>query len=137
MRARRYFQRAGKKITINGSDTTGYDKIKKIRLPKRWWQLMEQVLIGATWLMMKLQPTWLLWLSQTQSRTGLGFTSYNVVAPPPTGLFAPLTIDLSNTGLEEFQHPEFKGYGPKDSKSICIDTSNEIKKAPDAPIIKD
>nr|GEU32230.1 putative ribonuclease H-like domain-containing protein [Tanacetum cinerariifolium] len=70
-------------------------------------------------------------------RTGLGFTSYNVVAPSPTGLFAPSTIDLSNSGLEEFQHPEFKGYGPKDSKNICVDISNDIKKAPDAPIIKD
>ncbi|GKD88620.1 ribonuclease H-like domain-containing protein [Tanacetum coccineum] len=28
MRARRYFQRTGKKITINGSDTSGYDKSK-------------------------------------------------------------------------------------------------------------
>nr|GEV88699.1 hypothetical protein [Tanacetum cinerariifolium] len=28
MRARRYFQRTGKKITINGSDTAGYDKTK-------------------------------------------------------------------------------------------------------------
>ncbi|GKA02556.1 putative ribonuclease H-like domain-containing protein [Tanacetum coccineum] len=28
MRARRYFQRTGKKITINGSDTAGYDKSK-------------------------------------------------------------------------------------------------------------
>nr|GEV05353.1 ribonuclease H-like domain-containing protein [Tanacetum cinerariifolium] len=53
------------------------------------------------------------------------------------GLFAPPTIDLSNSSLEEFQHPEFKGYGPKDSKSGCVDTSNEIKKALDAPIIKD
>nr|GEY63561.1 ribonuclease H-like domain-containing protein [Tanacetum cinerariifolium] len=71
------------------------------------------------------------------SRTSLGFTSYNAVAPPPTGLFAPPSIDLSNFGLEEFQHSEFKGYGPKDSKSVCIDTSNEIKKDPDAPIIED
>nr|GEV48339.1 hypothetical protein [Tanacetum cinerariifolium] len=70
------------------------------------------------------------------SRIGLGFTSYNVVAPPSTGLFAPPTIDLSNSGLEEFQHLEFKGYGPKDSKSIYVDTSNEIKTAPDASIIK-
>nr|GEY88977.1 ribonuclease H-like domain-containing protein [Tanacetum cinerariifolium] len=60
MKERRYFQRTGKKITINGSDTAGYDKTKE------WWQLMEQVLIKATWLMMKLQPTWLLWLYQTQ-----------------------------------------------------------------------
>nr|GFA45653.1 hypothetical protein [Tanacetum cinerariifolium] len=53
------------------------------------------------------------------------------------GLFAPPTIDFSNSVLEEFQHLEFKGYGPKDSNSFCVDTSNEIKKAPDAPIIKD
>nr|GEW57696.1 retrotransposon protein, putative, Ty1-copia subclass [Tanacetum cinerariifolium] len=71
------------------------------------------------------------------SRTGLGFTSYNAVAPLPTGLFVPPFIDLSNFGLEEFQYPEFKGYGPKDSKSVCVDTLNDIKKAPDAPIIED
>nr|GEX54916.1 hypothetical protein [Tanacetum cinerariifolium] len=53
------------------------------------------------------------------------------------GLFVPLTIDLSNSGLEEFQHPEIKAYGPKDSKSVCVDTSNDIKKAPDALIFKD
>nr|GEU59867.1 putative ribonuclease H-like domain-containing protein [Tanacetum cinerariifolium] len=44
-------------------------------------------------------------------------------------------IAFSNS--EEFQHPEFKGYGPKDSKSVYIDTSNEIKKVLDAPIIED
>nr|GFA86096.1 ribonuclease H-like domain-containing protein [Tanacetum cinerariifolium] len=70
-------------------------------------------------------------------RTGLGFTSYNAIAPPPTRLFAPPTIYLSNSGLEEFQHPEFKRYGPKDSKSVYVDTLNETKKAPNAPIIKD
>ncbi|GJT90959.1 ribonuclease H-like domain-containing protein [Tanacetum coccineum] len=32
---------------------------------------------------------------------GVGFASYNVVAPPPTGLFAPLTIDISISGIEE------------------------------------
>ncbi|GJR81346.1 hypothetical protein Tco_0152131 [Tanacetum coccineum] len=36
---------------------------------------------------------------------------YNVVAPLPTGLFAPPTIDLSTSGLEEFKQPEFEGYG--------------------------
>ncbi|GJS76629.1 ribonuclease H-like domain-containing protein [Tanacetum coccineum] len=56
------------------------------------------------------------------SRKGLG---YNDVPPPPTGLFAPPTIDLSYYGLEEFQQPEFTGYGPKASKSVCVDTSNE------------
>nr|GEU45692.1 hypothetical protein [Tanacetum cinerariifolium] len=71
------------------------------------------------------------------SKTGLGFTSDNDVTPPPTGLFAPPTIDLSNYILKEFKQPEFEGYGPKASKSGSVDTSNKIKKAPDAPIIID
>ncbi|GKG25937.1 hypothetical protein Tco_0399083 [Tanacetum coccineum] len=58
----------------------------------------------------------------------------NAIPPPPTGLFAPPTIDLSNSGLEEFQQPEFEGYGPKASKSAYKDTSNEVKKTPDAPL---
>ncbi|GJZ04581.1 hypothetical protein Tco_0537856, partial [Tanacetum coccineum] len=41
---------------------------------------------------------------------------YNVVPPPPTGLFAPPTIDLSNSSLKEFQHPEFEGYRFKANK---------------------
>nr|GEX03362.1 copia protein [Tanacetum cinerariifolium] len=39
--------------------------------------------------------------------------------------------------VQEFQHPEFKGYGPKDSKSVYVDTSNEIKNVLDALIIED
>ncbi|GJT49786.1 putative ribonuclease H-like domain-containing protein, partial [Tanacetum coccineum] len=49
------------------------------------------------------------------NRKGVG---YNVIPPPPTGLFAPPTIDLSNSGLKEFQQPEFEGYGFKDNKSV-------------------
>nr|GEV75646.1 ribonuclease H-like domain-containing protein [Tanacetum cinerariifolium] len=66
----------------------------------------------------------------------LRFTSYNAVAPPPTGLFAPSSVDLCNFGLKEFKQHEFKGYGPKASKIVSVDTSNEIKKAPDSLIIK-
>ncbi|GKE54008.1 hypothetical protein Tco_1489164, partial [Tanacetum coccineum] len=40
------------------------------------------------------------------SRKGVGFVNYNAIPPSPTGLFAPPTIDLSNSGLEEFQQPE-------------------------------
>ncbi|GJY34987.1 ribonuclease H-like domain-containing protein [Tanacetum coccineum] len=70
------------------------------------------------------------------SRKGVGFVSYNAVPLPPTGLFAPPTIDLTNYSLEEFQQPEFEGYGPKASKSVCKDTSNEVEKTPDAPLDK-
>nr|GEY54396.1 hypothetical protein [Tanacetum cinerariifolium] len=38
------------------------------------------------------------------------------------GLFAPPSIDLSNSGLKKFQHPEFKGYGPKDNGTkTCVE----------------
>ncbi|GJX59935.1 ribonuclease H-like domain-containing protein [Tanacetum coccineum] len=49
------------------------------------------------------------------NRKGVG---YNAVPPPPTGLFVPPTIDLSNSGLEEF----------KVSKSVSENSSNEVKK---------
>ncbi|GJT07935.1 ribonuclease H-like domain-containing protein [Tanacetum coccineum] len=37
---------------------------------------------------------------------------------------------------EEFQQPEFEGYGPKPSKSVSEDTSNEVRESPDAPLVK-
>ncbi|GJT81701.1 retrovirus-related pol polyprotein from transposon TNT 1-94 [Tanacetum coccineum] len=72
-----------------------------------------------------------------KSRKGVGFVSYNVVPPPPTGLFSPPNLDLSNSGLEEFQQPEFEGYGPKTSKSVSEDTSNEVRESPDASLVKE
>ncbi|GJU71374.1 hypothetical protein Tco_1262779 [Tanacetum coccineum] len=67
----------------------------------------------------------------------LGFANYNAVPPPCTGLFAPPTLDLSNSGLEEFQQPEFEGYGPKISKSVSENVSNEVRKSPDAPLVEE
>ncbi|GJV85155.1 putative ribonuclease H-like domain-containing protein [Tanacetum coccineum] len=51
-------------------------------------------------------------------------------------LFSPLKYDLSNSGLEEFQQPKFEGYGSKPSKSVCEDTSNEVRGSLDAPLIE-
>ncbi|GJV00804.1 putative ribonuclease H-like domain-containing protein [Tanacetum coccineum] len=65
------------------------------------------------------------------SRKGVG---YNAVPPPPTGLFAPSIIDLSYSGLEEFQQPEFEGYG---SKSVYVDTSNKVKKTSDTILVEE
>ncbi|GJU17109.1 ribonuclease H-like domain-containing protein [Tanacetum coccineum] len=72
-----------------------------------------------------------------KSRKGLGFVSYNVVPPPHTGLFAPPTLDLSNFGFKEFQQPKFEGYGPKISKSVSENVSNEVRKTLDAPLVKE
>ncbi|GJU87900.1 transposase, Ptta/En/Spm, transposase, Tnp1/En/Spm-like protein [Tanacetum coccineum] len=137
MRTRRFFQKTSRNITINGSDTAGTgikDSSWKEHNVEETFQamllLMELVLTGAIWQMMKSLQTWLLWLFQTSDldkligsqitdngRKGVGFVSYNVVPPPHTGLFSPPTIDLSNSGLEEFQQPEFEVYRPKTSKS--------------------
>ncbi|GKD35739.1 ribonuclease H-like domain-containing protein [Tanacetum coccineum] len=72
-----------------------------------------------------------------KSRKGLGFVSYNAVLPPTTGLFSPSNLDLSNSGLEEFQQPEFEGYEPKTSKSVSEDTSNEVREPPDASLVEE
>ncbi|GKD52336.1 putative ribonuclease H-like domain-containing protein, partial [Tanacetum coccineum] len=71
-----------------------------------------------------------------KSRKGMGFVSYNDVPPPLTGLFLPPKLDLSNSGLEEFQQPEFEGYGPKTSKSVSEDISNKVRESPDAPLVE-
>ncbi|GKB30225.1 ribonuclease H-like domain-containing protein [Tanacetum coccineum] len=69
-----------------------------------------------------------------KNKMGLG---YNVVPPPLTGLFAPPSIDLSNSGLEKFKQPEFEGYGVKVNKDVSENVSKEVKKNSDAPIIED
>ncbi|GKB50168.1 putative ribonuclease H-like domain-containing protein [Tanacetum coccineum] len=72
-----------------------------------------------------------------KSRKGLGFVSYNAVPPPPTGLFVPPNLDLSNYGLEEFQQPEFEGYGPKTSKNVNEDTYNKVRESHDASLVEE
>ncbi|GJS44755.1 ribonuclease H-like domain-containing protein [Tanacetum coccineum] len=146
MRTRRFFQKTGRKITINESDTAGYDKSKvecfnchkmghfareKMQRTYSWWiidgestpHLGFDVPVGSQ--------------IPDKSRKGVGFVSYNAVQPPPIGLFSPLKFDLSNSGLEEFQQLEFEGYGPKPSKSFSEDTSNEVRESLDAPLVEE
>ncbi|GKD84398.1 hypothetical protein Tco_1355552, partial [Tanacetum coccineum] len=56
---------------------------------------------------------------------------------PPTRLFLPLKFDLSNSDLEEFQQPKFEDYGPKTSKSVSEDISNEVRESPNVPLVKE
>ncbi|GJY91626.1 hypothetical protein Tco_0506822 [Tanacetum coccineum] len=55
----------------------------------------------------------------------------------PTRLFSPPNLNLSYSGLEEFQQPEFEGYGPKTSKSVSEDISNEMREFPDASLVEE
>ncbi|GJY15983.1 hypothetical protein Tco_0386405 [Tanacetum coccineum] len=52
-------------------------------------------------------------------------------------LFSPPNLDLSYSGLEEFQQPKFEGYGPKSSKSVSKDISNKVRESSDAPLVEE
>nr|GEV29559.1 ribonuclease H-like domain-containing protein [Tanacetum cinerariifolium] len=60
-------------------------------------------------------------ISVLKIKKGLGYESYHAVPPPPTGLFSPPKLGLSISGPEEFQYPEFEGYGSKTSKNVSED----------------
>ncbi|GKC47570.1 hypothetical protein Tco_1065292 [Tanacetum coccineum] len=66
------------------------------------------------------------------NKKGLG---YNVVPPPPTGLFAPPIIDLSHTGIEKFKEPEVVGYGVKVDKCVSETSPIVVEKKTVVPII--
>nr|GEU64309.1 hypothetical protein [Tanacetum cinerariifolium] len=124
-------QKTGRKITSNGSNTARYDKSKVECSVSTNWDTLQG---SADNLRTKITGTRI--KTALEGLKGVGFVSYNDVSPPPTGLFSPPKLDLSNSGLEEFQQPEFESYGPKTSKSVSEDIPNEVKKSPDAPLVK-
>ncbi|GJT53889.1 ribonuclease H-like domain-containing protein [Tanacetum coccineum] len=64
-------------------------------------------------------------------------SSKAMLAMNGAGLFSPQNLDLSNSGLEEFQQLKFEGYGPKISKSVSEDTSNKVRESPDALLVEE
>ncbi|GJV71504.1 hypothetical protein Tco_1491499 [Tanacetum coccineum] len=107
-------------------------ELEKVKLEKESYQLKIENFENASKSLDQLLGSQII----DKSRKGVGFVSYNVVPPPHTGFFSPPKIDLSNSGLEEFQEPEFEGYGPKTSKSASEDISNEVRKSNDAPLVE-
>ncbi|GJW25471.1 hypothetical protein Tco_0039282 [Tanacetum coccineum] len=106
MRARRYYQRTGKKITINGNDTLeGLVNVERNSFKGNGGYSMELVCLELHGSMRE--------------------------SPLPHGTYGFLRL------LTEFQQPEFEGYGFKANKGVCENSSNEIKKTTDAPIIED
>nr|GEW89237.1 hypothetical protein [Tanacetum cinerariifolium] len=139
IRARRYFQKTGKKITINGSDTAGYDKTKVEcfnchKMGHFTWEYRSHRNQESRPRNQDGSRKTVI-MEDTSSKAmmiidGAGFDwSYMADDEVPTNM---ALMDFSDS-----EHPEFKGYRPKASKSVSVDTSNVIKKDPDALIIKD
>nr|GFB93715.1 hypothetical protein [Tanacetum cinerariifolium] len=150
MRTRRFFQKISRKITINGSDTAGYGKSKvecfnchklrhfarKCRGPRNQESRNRNQDSSRKTI-----------VEETSSKAmvaidGAGFDwSYmvddEVLANMALIAFSDFELDFSNSSLEEFQQPEFEGYGPKTSKSVSKDIYNEVRESHDAPLVKE
>ncbi|GKF32073.1 hypothetical protein Tco_0101871, partial [Tanacetum coccineum] len=77
--------------------------------------------------------------SQITDKSKKGF-GYSVVPPPhPLIYYRPNKLDLSYFGLDEFKEPEFKGYGPENSKkeSNIVKVSDNSKENSDKSLVKE
>nr|GEV76980.1 hypothetical protein [Tanacetum cinerariifolium] len=129
--------------TLRDSKISGLkSELEKLKKEKESTQLKLEIFDHASKSLEKLTGSQI----TDKSRKGMGFESYNVVPPPPTRLFLPLNIDLSYSGLEEFQQPEFESYRPKSCKIESKNTSENIpnelkestkvKESSDVPLVK-
>ncbi|GJW79902.1 hypothetical protein Tco_0143877 [Tanacetum coccineum] len=157
MRTRKFFQKSDRKITINGSDTAGYDKskvecfnyhklghfVREYRGPRnqdnrsrnqdssRRTINVEEISSKA---MLAIDGAGFDWSFVADEEVP---TNMALMAFLDSELCSPPNLDLSNSGLEEFQQTKFKGYGPKTSKCVNKDTSNKVRESFDAPLVEE
>ncbi|GJY78937.1 putative ribonuclease H-like domain-containing protein [Tanacetum coccineum] len=79
--------------------------------------------------------------SQITDKSKKGF-GYSAVPPPHPLIYnRPNKLDLSYSGLDEFKEPEFKGYGPENSKKesnvVCENQSDNSKENSDKSLVKE
>nr|GEY80809.1 hypothetical protein [Tanacetum cinerariifolium] len=155
IRAKRFFKKTGKKITINESNIAGYDKarvecfncyskivvlknkLEKISKEKDDLDNKIKKFKNASQSLDKLIGSQI----TIKSKRGLGYVSYNAVPPLHTGRFSPPRINLSHTGLPEFVEPSVESYGIKPiqvvTQTSSVKISKPVKENNGAPIIED
>ncbi|GKB56681.1 hypothetical protein Tco_0912867 [Tanacetum coccineum] len=149
MRARRFLKNTGRKLTINGNETIGFDKSKveyynchKRRYFARDSLVSCDVLGGYNWSdQAEKGPNYPLMAYSSSSSDSeivdnckkcLGYEKYNAVPPPYTRNFMPPTPDLSFTGLDEFVNkPVVK------NRKSDEEVSKVVRKFDDSLIIED
>ncbi|GJW53430.1 putative ribonuclease H-like domain-containing protein [Tanacetum coccineum] len=77
--------------------------------------------------------------SQITDKSKKGFRYCAVPLPHPLIYNRPNKLDLSYSGLDEFKEPEFKGYGPENSKkeSNIVKESDNSKENSDKSLVKE
>ncbi|GKC37096.1 hypothetical protein Tco_1049480 [Tanacetum coccineum] len=166
VRAKKYYQRTGKKIFINANDTAGYDKSKvecynchnlETALPgscrstkkqgtatyKRGLATVEAQLITYR----KNEVLFSEEVAVLKREVACKDYEINVLksekCPPPHLLIynRPKKLDLSYSGLDEFKEPEFKGYGPENSEQesnvVCDKESDNSKENSDESLVEE
>ncbi|GJR20958.1 putative ribonuclease H-like domain-containing protein [Tanacetum coccineum] len=161
MRAGRYFQRTGKKITINGSDTARYDKFKvecfncykmghfsrECRGPRN--QDNRNRNQDSSRRTVNMEKTSSKAMVAIDLKRDTSFKDLNINALKSEIEKLKKEKESNQIKIDKFENASKsldkligsqisdnsrKGYGPKASKSVCKDTSNEVKKTPDAPL---
>ncbi|GJX95384.1 putative ribonuclease H-like domain-containing protein [Tanacetum coccineum] len=143
MRAIRFLKNTGRKLTVNGNETIGYDKSKvecyncqkrghfarECRAPRNQDNKNKESSRRSV-------------LVETSTSTalvscdglGLGYEKYNAVPPPYIGNFMPPTPNLSFTGLDKFVNEHVV----ENNKAISSkEEPKVVRKNDDAPIIKE
>nr|GEV41210.1 reverse transcriptase domain-containing protein [Tanacetum cinerariifolium] len=138
MRAKRSWNQDSSRRTVNVEETPPPKAMVAIDGVGFDWSYMTEDEVPSNMALMDFSDSEIYtnntWSQITnKSRKDVGFKSYNAVSPPPTRLFSHPKIDLSYSGLEEFQQPEFERYGPKsckiNSKNASENIPNELKES--------